>query len=145
MIRRLEGGMWWIRWMSFIVRIFTGNDPVSRFDPDGADDAYFNSDGSLNGVTERNWLFELFVGGHRALVFDDDGNVANKFSLTQQGLDVVNSSKFEGFWMDWQTSNEALRFNGHVRDAVSSYKFSDKTLFDYIVYESQDKDGRFLN
>jgi RHS repeat-associated protein len=67
-----------------------GNNPLSRTDPDGGDDVYFNKDGSWNRTEDRSWFFELFFG-HRG--FQDQGNGAFKSISFNDQADALKFGK----------------------------------------------------
>ena len=136
------------RWLSvdpkrqhFSPYLSMGNNPINKIDMDGGDDTYYNRDGSMRYSVERGWLFELLHGGDRNFIYGQSGD---KYRLTDQGLNVLQSDGYEGFWEDWQTSSADLGFKSRVEAAVSGYS-SDKSLLSYIIYESQDQPGRLMN
>jgi len=123
-----------------------GNNPIKRIDPDGGDDFYFDGSGNLlSDKTVTRSGFYNFLFGHSANVLDADGNVMERFSLSKQGYGVVTSTDFEGFNYQWQTDGSANGFETKVNNAISGYGKDGRGLYEYIVYHSQDRDGRLMN
>ncbi len=112
---------------------YTKNNPISRIDPDGMDDIYYNSKGVKTKTIERSWLFELFVGGDRSYINDDKGK---SFKLTNQALGVINSGKFKGFESNWENSDSKTGFSSLLKKATEP-KGSENAFF-YVKRESQD-------
>ncbi len=58
--------------------VYVGNDPISRLDPDGMDDIYFNQQGAVMGRNETGfWSFDWLIGDNHFVQWDD-GNISFK-------------------------------------------------------------------
>lgn len=112
---------------------YTKNSPISRIDPDGMDDIYYNSQGEKSKTVERSWLFELFAGGDRNYINDNKGK---SFKLTDQAVGVVTGDNFKGFESNWETSNGKTGFNSLLKNATEP-KGSENAL-SYTFRESKD-------
>jgi RHS repeat-associated protein len=112
---------------------YTKNNPISRIDPDGMDDIYYNFKGEKSKTVERSWLFELFAGGDRNYINDNKGK---SFKLTDQALGVVTGGGFKGFESNWETSNGKIGFNSLLKNATEPK--GSENAFSYTFRESKD-------
>ena len=112
---------------------FCKNNSISKIDPDGRDDIYYNSKGEKTKTVDRSWLFELFAGD-RSFIKSEGGK---NFRLTNQALDVVKSGKFKGFESNWENSSSKTGFKTLLKNATSHK--GDENVFSYIFKESGDQ------
>ncbi len=116
---------------------FCKNNAISRIDPDGRDDIYYNSKGEKSKTIDRSWVFELFAGD-RSFIKNESGKA---FRLTNQALDVVKNGNFKGFESNWENSGSKTGFKSLLKNATSHK--GNQNAFSYIFKESGD--GGYLD
>lgn len=85
----------------------------------------------------------IFFVGERNYITDESGD--NRYLLGDQGLAVMKSENFEGFEDDWQTSTSENGLRARVKAATKFYDPKEEYVLDYVMRESEDRDGALMN